>query len=190
MSCSKPAKSRTSKITRRRSSASGSSNQACAGPWPAPTPSSRCAATRPAASGKPSACGPVLVQARADQARRGGEADLLQMAQQRMHRRRPRPRVTDHGPPHRPGGARLTGRRRPAQSDHRARSYSIVDPARPVLIQQPRTEAAGQSRPDGSRSDQMHYEFILVSTMKPMTAMPNFCSFFIDGPPDGPPLSA
>jgi hypothetical protein len=30
----------------------------------------------------------------------------------------------------------------------------------------------------------------VTSTMKPMTAMPNLCSFFIDGPPDGPPLSA
>lgn len=30
----------------------------------------------------------------------------------------------------------------------------------------------------------------MTSTMKPMTAMPNLCSFFIDGPPDGPPLSA
>jgi hypothetical protein len=38
----------------------------------------------------------VLVQAGADQARRGGEASLLQVAQQRMHRRCPVRSVTDH----------------------------------------------------------------------------------------------
>ena len=38
----------------------------------------------------------IGVQARADQARRGGEADVFQVAEQRMHRRRPRRGVTDH----------------------------------------------------------------------------------------------
>jgi hypothetical protein len=31
---------------------------------------------------------------------------------------------------------------------------------------------------------------MITSTMKPMTAMPILCSFFIGGPFDGPPLSA
>jgi hypothetical protein len=38
----------------------------------------------------------VLVQAGAGQARRGGEADVLQVAQQRMDCRCPRRSVTDH----------------------------------------------------------------------------------------------
>ncbi len=36
------------------------------------------------------------VQPGADHTRRGGEPDVLQVAQQRMHRRRPRPSITDH----------------------------------------------------------------------------------------------
>ncbi len=31
---------------------------------------------------------------------------------------------------------------------------------------------------------------MMASTMKPTTAMPTLCSFFIGGPFDGPPLSA
>jgi hypothetical protein len=38
----------------------------------------------------------IGVPAGADQARCGAEADVFQVAQQRMHRRRPRPSVTDH----------------------------------------------------------------------------------------------
>ena len=38
----------------------------------------------------------IPVQPGSDHTRRGCETHLLQVAQQRMHRRRPRPSVTDH----------------------------------------------------------------------------------------------
>jgi len=52
----------------------------------------------------------IGVQAGADQARRGREAGVLEVAQQRVHRRGPRPGVPDHdvapAVDHRPATAR------------------------------------------------------------------------------------